>query len=275
MSRASVILATLAFATIARADEVDEPHAIVREHVARSHETIDPRAELVDQLAAETATIDRTIATVAGKLSAADTIRLHRLHAAIRILHAPLTGSATADERMAAARRRAAARLLIERDAAERNLLAVEADHLRAAQHTTSDATAKLPTITLPDELGWPARGKIARHFGELQHERSKATLSRRGLDLEVDDHVDVGAPADGTIRYAGPIRGLDSGVILDHGDYLTVIAKLGELAIPVGTHVKRGEHVGRSLHHRVYLEVRVNVGPGGLPIDPEPLLTR
>jgi septal ring factor EnvC (AmiA/AmiB activator) len=73
-------------------------------------------------------------------------------------------------------------------------------------------------------------------------------------------------------VRYAGPIRGLDHGVILDHGDYLTVVAKLGDLVLPIGTHVGRGDRLGRAAHHRVYLEVRVKVGPGGLPIDPEPL---
>ena len=272
MSRVSVaLLAALAMSQVAHADS-DEPQAGAREHAQSAR---DPRTALADQLAAETATLDRTIATVAGKLSAADAVRLHRLHAAIRILHAPVAESATADERMAAARRHAAARLLIERDAAERSLLAAEADHLRAAQHVTSDATAKLPTITLPTELGWPAKGRVVRHFGELQHERSKATLSRRGIDLEVDDHVDVAAPADGTVRYAGPIRGLDHGVILDHGDYQTVIGKLGDLALPVGTRVTRGDHLGRAIHHRVYLEVRIKISPGGLPIDPEPLLGR
>jgi septal ring factor EnvC (AmiA/AmiB activator) len=111
------------------------------------------------------------------------------------------------------------------------------------------------------------------RHFGTLEHERSKAMLSRRGLDLEVEDHSPVVAPAAGTVRYAGPIRGLDHGVILDHGGYVTVIAKLAELALPVGAPIAAGDRIGRAARHRVYLEVRVKLGPGGLPIDPEPLL--
>jgi len=74
-------------------------------------------------------------------------------------------------------------------------------------------------------------------------------------------------------VRYAGPIRGLDQGVILDHGGYLTVIGKLGELALPVGAPIAAGDRIGRAARHRVYLEVRVKLGPGGLPIDPEPLL--
>jgi septal ring factor EnvC (AmiA/AmiB activator) len=116
-------------------------------------------------------------------------------------------------------------------------------------------------------------KGVIARRFGTYVHERSRATLSRRGLDFETDRDAPVWAPADGFVRYAGPIRGLDHGVILDHGDYMTVVAKLADVTIPVGTRVTRGDRLGRAAHFRVYLEVRAKVAPGGLPIDPEPLL--
>jgi septal ring factor EnvC (AmiA/AmiB activator) len=235
----------------------------------------DPHDALARQVAAEQQTLQTTIATVGDKLHAADATRLHRIHAAIRVLHAPLPANATPEERMAVARRRAAARLLLERDQHERALLADEAAHLEAARVTTDAAADQVAKIALPSELAVPAHGKIARHFGEYQHERSKVLLSRRGVDLEVDDHAPAVAPADGVVRYAGPIRGLDHGVILDHGDYLTVIAKLGELTLPLGTRVAKGDRLGRAAHHRVYLEVRAKIGPGGLPIDPEPLFAR
>jgi len=235
----------------------------------------DPHDALAKQVAAEQATLATTISTVGDKLHSADTVRLHRLHAAIRALHAPLAEGASADERMAVARRRAAARLLLERDHGERQLLADEAEHLDQAKAAADEAAGHVPKIALPESLEVPAHGKVARHFGEYQHERSKATLSRRGVDLEVEDHAPAVAPADGIVRFAGPIRGLDHGVILDHGDYLTVIAKLGELTLPVGTHVAKGDRLGRAAHHRVYLELRAKIGPGGLPIDPEPLFAR
>lgn len=235
----------------------------------------DPRGALANQLAAESETLATTIATVEAKLGAADQVRLHRVHAAIRALHAPLLAGATADERMAVARRRAAAGLLLERDQHERALLADEAAHLAAARQITAAATERVATVALPEALVAPARGVVARHFGEYVHERSKAVLSRRGVDLEVEDHAPAIAPADGVVRFAGVIRGLDHGVILDHGDYLTVVAKLGELTLPVGTHVAKGDRLGRAAHHRVYVEVRAKIGPGGLPIDPEPLFKR
>ena len=260
--RASWLAAVLALVPLAGDAK---PHA-------KSHEPakplVDPRIALAAQVAAEQATLDVTRDTVAKKLAAADATRAHRVLAALRVIDAPAT-----DDPFDAARRRAVARFLLARDAAERGLLADELADLDRAQPAIRAAAAGVGSVVLPTDLGWPAKGTVARHFGEYQHERSKATLSRRGIDLEVDDHAPVLAPADGTVRYAGPIRGLDHGMIVDCGGYVAVIAKLGELVVPVGAHVALGDRLGRAMRHRVYFEVRAKVGPGGLPIDPEPLL--
>jgi septal ring factor EnvC (AmiA/AmiB activator) len=223
---------------------------------------------LARQLDDEAAAVERAHRAVADKLAAADLTREHRLHAALRALRA-----APGEAAMSVARRRAAARLLLDRDGGERALLVDEDARLRAARARIAGDAAQLPSIALPGELARPAPGAIARHFGTLEHEHSRATLSRRGIDIEVADRSPVTAPAAGTVRYAGPIRGLDQGVILDHGGYLTVIAKLAELALPVGAPIAAGDRIGRAARHRVYLEVRVKLGPGGLPVDPEPLL--
>lgn len=257
MRRVSVALLALVAARIASA-EPTQP---------------DTRGALTAQLAEEAAVIETTRSTVAGKLADADAVRVARLRAAYRLLRAPLRTGASAQDRLAAARRRASARLLLERDVSERTLLADEIAQLNTANERTIVASHRLPEVVLPTSIAWPAPGAIARRFGTIAHERSKTTLARHGLDLEVETKGKASAPAAGTIRYAGPIRGLDLGVIIDHGDYYTVVAKLGELSVPVGRVVAAGERIGRAARHRVYLEVRVKIGPGGLPIDPEPLL--
>jgi septal ring factor EnvC (AmiA/AmiB activator) len=233
-----------------------------------------PADALARQLDAETAVVDRALAAVADKLAAAADTRDKRLRAAYRGLRVMTAASAGGDP-MAAARLGAAARLLVERDAVERRLLVEEAAQLRAARSRIAADAARLASIELPGELTSPARGKIVRRFGALLHERSKATLSRRGIDIEVDDHSPVVAPAAGTVSYAGPIRGLDQGVILDHGTYVTVLAKLSDVAVPVGAPISAGDSLGRAARRRVYFEVRVKLGPGGLPIDPEAVLAR
>jgi septal ring factor EnvC (AmiA/AmiB activator) len=266
--RASLIL--LALVATAHAQDDGEPTA---QEAAVPAAKAEARAALADQLAAEGATLAKTIATVDDKLAAADETRLHRLRAAMRLLHAPLRTDASADERFASARRRAAARLLLSRDTAERGLLADEAQHLKLAATTEAEAVKKLPGVAIPEHILRPVKGAIVRHFGLYVHERAHVTLSRRGLDFEVEEHAPAIAPAGGIVRYAGAIRGLDHGVLLDCGAYYVLVAKLGDPAIPVGTRVEQGDRLGLAQRHRVYLEVRVKLGPGGLPIDPEPLL--
>ena len=124
-----------------------------------------------------------------------------------------------------------------------------------------------------PSELAWPVKGAVTRRFGLFAHEPSKTQLTRRGVDLEVEDHAPVVAPAAGVIRYAGPIRGLDAGVIIDAGTYLVIVAKLADPATPLGTEVHKGDRIGHAARRRVYLEVRVAVGAGGFPVDPETVL--
>ncbi len=273
MSRVSTLAIAVALSGTALAEDREPVTQIpVVAHAVSRGAPVDPRAQLAAQLADEAATIDKTISTVADKLSEANRVRLERLRAAYRLLRVPVRTAVTAEERMAAARRRAAARLLVDRDAAERDLLTDETRYLQAARARTASDVQTVATITLPVELACPAKGSVARSFGTLEHERSKALLSRRGLDLEVEIRANVVAPADGVVRYAGPIRGLDAGVVIDHGGYFTVLAKLDDLVVPVGAPVHRGDRIGHAARYRVYFEVRVKLGPGGLPIDPEPL---
>lgn len=230
----------------------------------------DTRAYIAQQLAQQTAVVDRAIAAVKQKLAEVDALRTRRMAAIARVLDAPDDGS------LASARRRGAARMLADRDLVERKLLAAELAELVDARSRIVADGRKVADLPLPPTIAVPARGTIERAFGTFEHERSAAKLSRRGIDIETETgRAQVVAPADGTVKYAGELRGLDSGVILDHGTFTTVIGKLGEIGVPVGAKLAKGDRIGRTARHRVYLEVRVKLGPGGLPVDPEPLLDR
>jgi len=198
--------------------------------------------------------------------------RARRARAAYKLLRA---GSAPAwvepEERMATARRRAAARWLLARDRREEALLADEAQLLAADEARLVADRATAETAPLPDAtLARPVRGTIARRFGPFVHDRSKATLTRHGLDFEVAADAPVRPVAAGTVLYAGPIRGLDDGLVIDHGGFISVLGKLAPTSLHVGDAVAAGETIARPARRRVYLEVRVPVGPGGVPVDPE-----
>lgn len=234
---------------------------------------------LIEQLDAQHQAAARAAEQVDAKLRAADATRAARVRAAYKLLRgagSPL--AVTPERRTAVARSRATARLLLARDRAEASQLADESALLtaalaRIARDRTAAAAVSLPA---PGSLLRPVTGEIVRRFGTLEHDRTRTSLARRGLDFDVADDATVVAPEAGTIRYVGPIRGLEHGIILDHGPAhgtITVIAKLAPPSLVRGDVVARGDVLGHAARRRVYLEVRVPVGPGGTPIDPEPLL--
>lgn len=232
------------------------------------------RAEVAKGWNAQAEALDRTRLAVQAKADTAITQRAARARAAALILANHV--SANSDDAMDNARRRAAAKLVLTRERAEVLLLTAERDQLVAASDAIGDGTAAALTIALPpNDLQWPAEGTVARSFGTYVHTRSKATLSRRGIDLEVDEHAQARAAANGVVRFSGPIRGLDNGVIIDHGTYYTVLAKLGKLTRTVGATINAGDSVGRAASSRIYLELRLKVGPEGTPVDPQVYLRK
>ncbi len=257
--RVASALIVVALATAARADDAPD----------------DVRGYLRAQLAAQAEVAARTAAFDADKRDARAAARAGRARAAYKLLRG---GAARLwvepGERMATARRRAAARHILADDRAEIAILSDELLRVLAGSIEVGAARAAIETAPMPDApLAWPAPGEVVRRFGTFVHEDSKATLSRHGLDLEVADHAEAHAMADGVVRYAGPIRGLDQGVIVDHGAVWSVIAKLGTPVVRIGQRVARGEVLGAAARRRLYLELRVPVGRGGMPIDPEPRL--
>lgn len=231
------------------------------------------RPAVIAHFSAETESIRTAIAAVDRRLRTGDVVRTHRLGAALRSLHARIPRDISPEQRIVAARRSAATRLLLTRDAAERRLLLDELRQLRIDASRVAMVGLHAAAIPLPSRISRPARGPIGRRFGDYLHERTKATLSRRGVEFDVESQAAVVAPADGVVRFVGAIRGLDRGVIVDHGNFLTVVAKLGEVTAPVGARVAEGDQIGSAADHHVYLEVRIKLGPGGLPVDPEPIL--
>lgn len=235
----------------------------------------DTRAAVAAAFAAQHDVATRTLATVERKHADAELVRRQRVRAAYKLLRGGDPAWAERDARLAAARRRAGARWLLSMDRREAGLLGDEVALLAAAERRIASARDAVGALPIPAGLARPVRGVIARRFGPFVHDRSGATLTRQGVDFDVDASAPVAAVADGVVRYAGPIRGLDHGLVIDHGDVVSVLGKLDSLAVGQGGRVTRGQLLGRAARQRVYLELRLPLGPGGLPVDPLPLLER
>jgi murein DD-endopeptidase MepM/ murein hydrolase activator NlpD len=235
----------------------------------------DLRTRVRVQLDAEAGSVRRAAEAVEVKRVARAEQRARRAAAAYKVLRAGAPMWAGAEVRMATARRRAAARHLLSRDRTEVALLEAEAAQLAAAGARLAGERAVAETIALPaaGALGWPAPGRVVAAVGNHVHAGSRATLSRRGIELEVAPGARAVAMADGVVRYAGPIRGLGTGVVVGHGPLVAVIGNLATTDVIAGATVTRGAPLGAAAGRRLYVEVRLALGPGGIPLDPATVL--
>ncbi len=229
------------------------------------------RASLTRLLEDQSAAVAAAAQVVDEKLAATTAVRGHRAALAYRVLRHRQSGATAI---AAEVRRRAAAKWLLARDRDEEAMLLEEKSLLAASRARLSAAAPTIAELPLPPRsLPWPAPGDIARAFGRFLHERSGATLSRRGLDLDVADAAPAHALAAGTVTYAGPVRGLDHGVLVDHGAYWTFVGKLGAVGVTTGDVITAGQRLGATARRRLYLELRLPLLPAGVPIDPAPFL--
>ncbi|MDH5752288.1 MAG: peptidoglycan DD-metalloendopeptidase family protein [Deltaproteobacteria bacterium] len=123
----------------------------------------------------------------------------------------------------------------------------------------------------LKGRLPSPARGSILARFGE-QDPRYELKKFQRGLVLKVDKGADIKAVAAGRVVHAGPFRGYQQLVVVDHGGGLfSVYGHLENLQINQGASVSQGTTLGRPIFqeaddsHNLYFEIRYD----GSPEDP------
>jgi septal ring factor EnvC (AmiA/AmiB activator) len=172
---------------------------------------------------------------------------------------------------------RGAAARILHRDLRELELLYQERAVARRARARLERDRAAAAAAEPPaaGSLAPPVRGRVVAGFGRYRHDGSRATLVRRGVELASERGADVVAVAAGQVAFAGPLRGLGTAVVVDHGGYLSVIGRIGAAVVAAGDTVARGQPLGTARGGRIYLEIRLDLGAGGEPIDPAPLLDR
>jgi murein DD-endopeptidase MepM/ murein hydrolase activator NlpD len=231
-----------------------------------------PRA--VGALDRELEVARRTEVQVAEKLAARETDVAGRVRALYKLTRAGLAplwldGAARGE----LVRRRAAARRLIVRDLAERGLLRAELERARAARvRLEAELEARIaaePAPLAPGVVVWPIQGAVLGRFGISADPSSGVRLSRTMVELGVRAGAPVVAPAAGTVRYAGPVRGLGQAVLIEiDPGVVVVVAGLAGLEVEAGAPIARGARLGAA-----HARVAVGLYNHGRAIDPLPLL--
>gem|GEM_PF-22391 len=170
----------------------------------------------------------------------------------------------------AAARRRAEARAAAvrRRTSAARSATAEASNDDATAnpdndnpEETSADRSARRVALTpetaavsanFADNRGrlpWPvAHGFVAQHFGRHPHPVLKhVTVDNRGVDIQTNYGEAVRAVAPGRVLTVAQVPGMNTIVMVQHGEYFTVYAKLRGVTVSEGQQVSARQTIGTA----------------------------
>lgn len=163
------------------------------------------------------------------------------------------------------ARRRSEA--LAELGRASEELANVAVERARPADESETMDVEKFRRL-----LDWPVEGGVSAEFGNVVHPRFKTAVPHPGLDIDAPEGADIRAVFDGSVAFAGWLRGYGLTVIVDHGAGLvSIYAHASALLVEEAERIDRGQILGKvgdtgSLRGAyLYLEMR----EGGKAVDP------
>jgi murein hydrolase activator len=111
-----------------------------------------------------------------------------------------------------------------------------------------SDADLKLSGNFAANKgkLPWPATGVLVQGFGKRDHPTLKGVvLTNNGIDIATPHDAPVRPVFKGTVKGIFPIPGLDKVILVNHGEYFTVYARLATVNVKIGQVVEPKDIIG------------------------------
>ncbi len=94
--------------------------------------------------------------------------------------------------------------------------------------------------------LPWPAQGFVSDHFGRKEHAVLKGVIvDNLGVDIQTSSGAPVRTVYDGTVLDVTNMPGMSNVVAIQHGEYMTVYAKMASVSVRVGQKVKARDNIG------------------------------
>ncbi len=127
-------------------------------------------------------------------------------------------------------------------------------------------------------KLAWPvASGFISQKFGVQEHALLEGVkLDNFGIDIQTNKEEPIRTVFDGKVKYVGFIPGLGHTVMLQHGVYFTVYAKLSSVTVKKNQLVKAKEIIGEVLTDKNGIsELHFEIWKNMARLDPEQWLNR
>lgn len=94
--------------------------------------------------------------------------------------------------------------------------------------------------------LPWPTQGFVSSHFGRREHAVLKGVIvDNLGVDIQTTAGAPVRTVYDGTVLDVTSMPGMSNVVAIQHGEYMTVYAKMGNVSVRRGQKVRARENIG------------------------------
>jgi septal ring factor EnvC (AmiA/AmiB activator) len=231
-----------------------------------------------ESLSSELAAVQKTQGLLADKKKTRQEERKKRIRALYKLSRASFPKLwVEPKEQQHASRWLAAARRIATRDHQEIALLDLEIEHANQAEgrvrHALEDERETQALLPGLKTLRRPQKNsRVIKKFG-VYKESPRVRLRRRGIELSVIKGNPVFAPASGTVRYAGPIRGLGQGIIIDHKGYTSILGRLQDLQVEAGEWINGESAIALAADELVYVEMRLAIGALGQPFNPRPYM--
>jgi murein DD-endopeptidase MepM/ murein hydrolase activator NlpD len=153
----------------------------------------------------------------------------------------------------------------------------VESESERAKTISTAEAASEAELTRLfessKNKLDWPvSSGFITSKFGKQNHPVLKRiTVVNDGIGIQTEKNSSVKAVFDGEVTVVGTIQGKNNVVIIRHGDYMTVYARLKTINVKKGQKVKRNDIIGEVYTDKDGIsELEFQVYKGFTKLNPE-----
>lgn len=151
--------------------------------------------------------------------------------------------------------------------ALRRELAALPGPVLRPADlasATVAEAPAAAPTQSAAPRLQLPVAGRTLAGFGAVRESGARTT----GVTLAPAAGAQVVAPAKGRVAFAGPYKGFDRIVILEHdGGWTSLVTGLARVDVSVGQSVIGGSPIGLAGARDA--PVTIELRRDGTPVNP------
>jgi septal ring factor EnvC (AmiA/AmiB activator) len=123
-----------------------------------------------------------------------------------------------------------------------------EEEPVRPSTGMSEEETTLASSFTASQSrLPWPVKGFVSGHFGTRPHAVLKGVMvDNLGVDIQTTAGEAVRSVYDGVVLDVTEMPGMGDVVAIQHGNYMTVYAKMSGVTVRPGQKVKARENIGR-----------------------------